>query len=129
MKIIRQGICFLPFLICSTWSQCISQLWKVCEDSSLVYLCMISNDIFIVYHLFFTNKTLRFTDWLFSIVLIFSNVIILFSTHSEFFIYKLLLLVILLLSAIRPFLKFKNYALNHTIWHLIASLITRVVLM
>lgn len=81
------------------------------------------------YHLFFTNKRLRFADWLFSLILIFSNVIILLSVHSEFFMYKIILLMMLILLAIRPLTKFKNYALNHTIWHFIASLITRVVLM
>ncbi len=81
------------------------------------------------YHLFFTNKTLRFADWFFSLALIISNVIILLTTHSNFFIHKIVLLAVLMLFAIKPFIKFKNYALNHTIWHFIASLITRVVLM
>jgi hypothetical protein len=83
----------------------------------------------LLYHLFFTNKTLRFADWIFSLLLICSNVIILLSVHSEFFMYKILLLVVLILFAIKPFMKFKNYALNHTIWHLIAALITRIVLL
>ncbi len=81
------------------------------------------------YHLFFANKMLRFLDWSFSLILIASNVVILLSFHSEFFVYKIILLGILVLSSIKPLLTFKNYALNHTVWHLIAALITRVVLM
>lgn len=105
--------------------------FAIVEGFPIWFICvLILQMVFsLFYHLFFTNKILRFADWLFSIVLIFSNVIILFSIHSEFFKYKIILLVILLLCSIRPFLKFKNYALNHTIWHIIASLITRVVLM
>ena len=80
------------------------------------------------YHLFFTNKMLRFADCLFSLILIISNVFILLSVHSDYFLYKIALLVVLVLFALKPLLKFKNYALNHTIWHFIAALITRVVL-
>lgn len=83
----------------------------------------------LLYHLFFTNKILRFADWVFSITLIISNAVILLNFSSEFFVYKVVLLVVLVLLVIKPFLKFKNYALNHTIWHLISSLITRVVLL
>jgi hypothetical protein len=81
------------------------------------------------YHLFFTNKALRFADWLFSLTLIISNVIILLTIHSDFFTYKIALLIVLVLCSIKPFMQFKNYALNHTIWHIIAALITRVVLL
>jgi len=82
----------------------------------------------LLYHLFFTNKIFRFADWFFSLALIFSNIIILLSFHSSYFMYKIILVVVLILFAIKPSVKLKNYALNHSIWHFIAALITRIVL-
>lgn len=79
----------------------------------------------ILYHSYFKNNLLRLVDWVFATSLIISNIII-FILHKGSYL-KFFILIILIIAGFKYFLSFKNYAYNHSIWHIFAATITSIV--
>lgn len=88
-----------------------------------IYLLLLQTLFSLLYHSFFKNKILQITDYAFATLLIIANIFILLSS-TKFLSIKILIILFLLGLTTRPYLSYKNYAHNHSFWHLIAALIT-----
>lgn len=80
-----------------------------------------------LYHSFNKITFFRASDWILAQILGISLLIVIISDKKLSNI-KVLALFLLVILAIKPFLSFKNYSYNHSLWHVIVSLITTIII-
>jgi hypothetical protein len=93
-------------------------------------LLLLQAAISIAYHMNHTVGMIKTADWIFATLLILANIYILIfhAQNTHHLLTSLLYLVPLIVIAFFFFLQSSNYEINHSIWHMCASIITIIVL-